>query len=86
MQEKESIISERYGSTNLSLGSLFGITRQSLVMPNSDPWDRFVDPYLTLMTDSYSNSAKNNKQLIIWSTVKVDRYGDVHLMAVVLTT
>ena len=54
VQEKESIISERYGSTNLPLGSLFGITRQSLVMPNSDPWDRFVDPYLTLMTDSYS--------------------------------
>ena len=54
VQEKESIISERYGSTNLSLGSLFGITRQSLVMPNSDPWDRFVDPYLTLMTDSYN--------------------------------
>ena len=54
MQEKESIISVRYGSTNLSLGSLFGITRQSLVMPNSDPWDRFVDPYLSLMTDSYN--------------------------------
>ena len=44
MQEKEFIVSERYGSTNLSLGSLFGITRQSLVMPNSDSWDRFVDP------------------------------------------
>ena len=53
VQEKESIISVRYGSTNLSLGSLFGITRQSLVMPNSDPWDRFVDPYLTLISDSY---------------------------------
>ena len=33
----------------MSIGSLFGITRQSLVMPNSDPWD----PYLTLMSDSY---------------------------------
>ena len=22
-------------------------------MPNSDPWDRFVDLYLTLMADSY---------------------------------
>ena len=53
MQEKESIISVRYGWTNLSLGSLFGITRQSLVMPNNDPWDRFVHPYLTLMSDSY---------------------------------
>ena len=57
LQEKESIISERYGSTNLSQGSLFGITRQSLVMPNSDPWDRFVDPYFTLMTDSYNIAA-----------------------------
>ena len=47
VQEKESIISERYGSTNLSL--------VSLLMPNSDPWDRFVDPYLTLMTDSYNS-------------------------------
>ena len=33
VQEKESIISVRYGQTNLSLGALFGITRQSLVMP-----------------------------------------------------
>ena len=23
-------------------------------MTNSDPWDRFVHPYLTLMSDSYS--------------------------------
>ena len=53
MQEKESIISVRHGFTNLSLGSLLGITRQSLVMPNSDPWDRFVHPYLTLRSDSY---------------------------------
>ena len=34
VQEKESIMSVRYGQTNLSEGSLFGITRQSLVMPN----------------------------------------------------
>ena len=25
-------------------------------MPNSDPWDRFVHPYLTLMSDSYMNT------------------------------
>ena len=25
-------------------------------MPNSDPWDRFVHPYLTLMSESYSIS------------------------------
>ena len=48
MQEKESIISVRHEWTNLSLGSLFGNC-----MPNSDPWDRFVHPYLTLMSDSY---------------------------------
>ena len=53
VQEKNCIICMRYGWTNLSLVSLFGITRQSLVMPNSDPWDRFVHPYLTLMSDSY---------------------------------
>ena len=41
VQENVSIISVRYGWTSLSLGSLFGITRQSLVMPNSDHWDRF---------------------------------------------
>ena len=22
-------------------------------MPNSDPWDRFIHPYLTLISDSY---------------------------------
>ena len=27
-------------------------------MPNSDPWDRFVHPYLTLMSDSYSLACK----------------------------
>ena len=37
MQEKDSIINERYEQTNLSLGSLFGITRQSLVMPKLLP-------------------------------------------------
>ena len=47
-------MSERYGSTNLSQGSLFGITRHCRVMPNSDPRDRFVDPYLSLMVDSFS--------------------------------
>ena len=61
---KETIISVRHKWTNLSLGSLFGITRQSFVMPNitklcrvvpnSDPWDRFVHPYLTLVSDSYN--------------------------------
>ena len=32
-KKKESIISVRYGWVNLSLGSLFGIIRQSIVMP-----------------------------------------------------
>ena len=27
-------------------------------MPNSDPWDRFVHPYLTLMSDSYDEYLK----------------------------
>ena len=47
-------MSVRYGLTNLSQGSLFGITRLRRVMPNSDPRDRFVDLYLTLMIDSFS--------------------------------
>ena len=32
------------------------VPRQSLVMPNSDPWDRFFHPYLTLMSDSYNTT------------------------------
>ena len=39
MQEKKSNISLRKDLTKLFLGSLFGITRHSLVMPNSDPHD-----------------------------------------------
>ena len=35
-------------------GHCFGITRLCRMMPNSDPKDTFVDPYLTLMTDSFS--------------------------------
>ena len=38
----------------MSLGSLFGITRRDA--KNSDPWDRFVCPYLTLLSDSYIRS------------------------------
>ena len=34
-------------------GHCFGITRLCRVMPNSDPRDRFVCPYLTLMIDSF---------------------------------
>ena len=32
------------------------IVQQSLVIPKqyNDPWDRFVHPYLTLMSDSFS--------------------------------
>ena len=28
-------------------------SQQSPVMPNTDPWDRFINPYLTLLSDSY---------------------------------
>ena len=34
-------------------GSLFGITRHSLVMPNSDPLMDFFYPHLTPIKDSY---------------------------------
>ena len=33
---------------------MFGITQQSLVMPNSDPRDRIYYPHRTLMFDSLS--------------------------------
>ena len=33
-------------------GLLFGITRQSLVMPNNDPRDGFVYPHFTPIKDS----------------------------------
>ena len=34
-------------------GSLFGITRHSLVMPNGDPRDENFCPYLTAIEDTY---------------------------------
>ena len=33
--------------------TVFGITRLCLEMPNSDPRDRFVGPYLKLMIDFF---------------------------------
>ena len=40
--------------TVMPRGSQFGITRRSLVMPNSDPRDGFVYSFLKLMFDSFS--------------------------------
>ena len=60
VQEKESIISVRYGGQVCPSGQCFGITRQSLVMPNSEPWDRFVHPHLTPMSDSYNTTWRQN--------------------------
>ena len=56
MLGKKSNMSLRKGYTNLSLGSPFGIARQSLVMPNSEPWDRFVYAFHKLLIDSYNMS------------------------------
>ena len=53
MQEKVSIIVVRYRQKFASLGSRFGITRQSLVMPNRDPRDGNICLYLTAMKDTY---------------------------------
>ena len=53
MQEKESNMRLRICYTILSLGSLFGITRQSLVMPNSDPREKIVYPIHKHMIDFY---------------------------------
>ena len=55
MQEKVSIIVVRYGQKFPSLGSRFGFTRRSLVMPNRDPRDGNFRPYLTPMKDTYNS-------------------------------
>ena len=91
MQEKESIICVRYGWTNLSLESLFGITRLSLVMPFSDPWDRFVHPYLTPMSDSYiihmdtvlkpSSTHRTTAEVPPWKTSYRDGVAYTHNLA-----
>ena len=36
----------------------------SLVMPNSDPWDRFVYPHFTHMLISYRNQGRDKGHLI----------------------
>ena len=50
----------------LPSGSLFGITRHSLVMPNRDPLDGIFYPHLTSMHDSYIICEKK-----IWASQKV---------------
>ena len=71
VQEKELIMSVRYGSKNLSLGSHFGITQQSLVMPNCNPGDRFLDQYLTLMRDSYNLKLNSSVTYLVEDTRKI---------------
>ena len=44
MQENISIIVVGYGQKFLSLGTRFGITRHSLLMPNRDPRDEHFRP------------------------------------------
>ena len=52
-QENESIISVRVEQKNLSLGTTVCHHSAGLVMPNGNLRDRFFDPTLTLMIDSY---------------------------------
>ena len=52
--------------TILSLGSLFGITQQSLVMPSSDPWDRTVYPIHKFMIDSYMLMEVKRAKITTW--------------------
>ena len=54
MQEKDSNLCLWIGQPLVSLESLFGTTRQSLVMPSSDPRDIIVYRIHKLMIDSYS--------------------------------
>ena len=44
-----------------TLGPMLGITRQSLVMPSSDPRDKIVYPIHKLMLDSYKPSALSSR-------------------------
>ena len=53
-QEKESLIRVRVGKKNPSLVITVWHHSASLVMPNSDPRDRYFYPTLTLMIDSYN--------------------------------
>ena len=52
-QEKLSIIGVWCGQENLSLGITVRHHSASLVMPISDPRDRFFYPYHTPMKDTY---------------------------------
>ena len=45
-------------------GSLFCITQQSLVMPNSDPHDRIFNLHLTAMKDSYNLDHESSKSVL----------------------
>ena len=53
MQEKVSIKGVWCGQKNLSLGITIRHHSASLVMPISDPRDRFFDPHHTPMKDTY---------------------------------
>ena len=54
MQEKVSIMGVWCGQKNLSLGITVRHHSASLVMPISDPRDRFFYPHHTPMKDTYS--------------------------------
>ena len=71
MQEKESNMRLWIGETNLTLGLLFGITRQSLVMPSNGPRDRIAYPIHKLMIDSYNPSVWLSEMLLCRSVVSV---------------
>ena len=42
-------------------------------MPNSDPWDRFVHPFLTHMSDSYILSKERTTKVLISLSVQMHR-------------
>ena len=56
MQEKVSIMGVWCGQKNLSLGITVRHHSASLVMPISDPRDRFFYPHHTPMKDTYNHT------------------------------
>ena len=58
------------GLKNQSLMITVWHHKASLVMPNSDPWDRFIYPTLTLMMDADMTQGVLSIDLIVWNGVK----------------
>ena len=66
MHEKVSIMGVCFGWKNLSLGVTVRHHSASLVMPISDPHDRFFDPHHTPMKDTYCISSRSLPTILLY--------------------